>query len=95
MHAAGERLLPWCGQLHEGFERRHEGRGAVERAIMRITRLDLNMQDLAGDHCVKAVITERDRAFVNRDWDNPDWLPTLEDIANPGRWVASIEGDEH
>ncbi len=44
MHAAGERLLPGFAQLHERFERRNERRGAVERAIMRITGLDLKME---------------------------------------------------
>jgi coenzyme F420 biosynthesis associated uncharacterized protein len=96
MHAAGERLLPGFAQLHERFERRNERRGAVERAIMRITGLDLKMEQyLAGERFVKAVIAERDRAFLNRVWESAERLPTLEEIADPRSWVARVEGDEH
>jgi uncharacterized protein (DUF2342 family) len=96
MHAAGERLLPGFAQLHERFERRNERRGTVERAIMRITGLDLKMEQyLAGERFVKAVITARDRAFLNRIWESADRLPSLEEIADPARWVARIEGHEH
>jgi coenzyme F420 biosynthesis associated uncharacterized protein len=96
MHAAGERLLPGFAQLHERFERRNERRGTVERAIMRITGLDLKMEQyLAGERFVKAVIAARDRAFLNRVWESADQLPSLEEIADPERWVARIEGHEH
>jgi coenzyme F420 biosynthesis associated uncharacterized protein len=96
MHAAGERLLPGFAQLHERFERRNERRGTVERAIMRITGLDLKMEQyLAGERFVKAVIEERDRAFLNRVWESADRLPSLEEIGDPRGWVARIEGDQH
>jgi coenzyme F420 biosynthesis associated uncharacterized protein len=95
MHAAGERLLPGFAQLHERFERRNERRGTVERAIMRITGLDLKMEQyLAGERFVKAVIAARDRAFLNRVWESADQLPSLEEIADPQRWVTRIEGHE-
>lgn len=96
MHAAGERLLPGFAQLHERFERRNERRGAVERAIMRITGLDLKMEQyLAGERFVTAVIAARDRAFLNRVWESADRLPSLDEIADPAGWVARIEGEEH
>ncbi len=96
MHAAGERLLPGFAQLHERFERRNERRGAVERAIMRITGLDLKMEQyLAGERFVTAVIAARDRAFLNRVWERADRLPSLDEIADPTSWIARIEGDEH
>ncbi len=96
MHAAGERLLPGFAQLHERFERRNERRGTIERAIMWITGLDLKMEQyLAGERFVKAVIAARDRAFLNRVWESAEQLPSLEEIADPERWVARIEGHEH
>jgi coenzyme F420 biosynthesis associated uncharacterized protein len=96
MHAAGERLLPGFAQLHERFERRNERRGTVERAIMRITGLDLKMEQyLAGERFVKAVIAERDRPFLNQVWETAERLPSLEEISDPASWVARIEGDQH
>ncbi|MEP6680648.1 MAG: zinc-dependent metalloprotease, partial [Chloroflexota bacterium] len=68
----------------------------VERAIMRITGLDLKMEQyLAGERFVTAVIAARNRAFLNRVWESPDRLPSLDEIADPASWIARIEGDEH
>ncbi len=94
MNAAGERLLPGFQQIHDRFERRNENRGAVERAIMRITGLDLKMEQYeAGERFVAAVIAARDRAFLNQVWQGPDRLPTLAEIRDPVAWIARIEAD--
>jgi coenzyme F420 biosynthesis associated uncharacterized protein len=92
MNAAGEQLLPGFGQIHDRFERRNQGRGALERAIMRVTGLDLKMEQYqAGERFVDTVITSRDRAFLNRVWERPDHLPTLDEIRAPARWIARID----
>jgi coenzyme F420 biosynthesis associated uncharacterized protein len=93
MNAAGARILPNFVELHDRFERRGERRGAVERAIMRITGLDLKMEQYAaGERFADAVIAQRDRAFLNRVWTGPEFLPSLEEIRAPDRWIARIEG---
>jgi coenzyme F420 biosynthesis associated uncharacterized protein len=93
MNDAGERLLPGFAKLHERFERRNEARGAVERAIMRLTGLDLKMEQYAaGERFVTAVLAARDRAFLNRVWEGPATLPDLAEIRHPQRWVDRIEG---
>jgi coenzyme F420 biosynthesis associated uncharacterized protein len=92
MNAAGERLLPSFGQIHARFERRNENRSAVERAIMRITGLDLKMEQYeAGERFVTAVIDARGRAFLNRVWEGPERLPTLDEIRHPASWVSRME----
>jgi coenzyme F420 biosynthesis associated uncharacterized protein len=93
MNDAGERLLPGFQRLHERFERRNEARGAMERAIMRITGLDLKMEQyVAGERFVIAVLAARDRAFLNRVWEGPATLPDLAEIRHPQRWIDRIEG---
>jgi coenzyme F420 biosynthesis associated uncharacterized protein len=93
MNAAGERLLPGFGQIHDRFERRNENRGALERAILRLTGLDLKMEQYeAGERFVVAVQAARDRAFLNRVWEGPGMLPTLAEIREPSRWIARVEG---
>jgi coenzyme F420 biosynthesis associated uncharacterized protein len=93
MNAAGERLLPGFGQIHDRFERRNQSRSALERAIMRLTGLDLKMEQYqAGERFVDTVIASRDRAFLNRVWEGPDSLPTLDEIRAPARWIARLEG---
>ena len=93
MNAAGARILPNFAEIHDRFERRGERRGAMERAIMRITGLDLKMEQYAaGERFADAVLRERDRAFLNRVWTGPEMLPSLEEIRQPSAWIARIEG---
>ena len=92
MNAAGERLLPGFRQIHDRFERRNEGRTAMERAIMRLTGLDLKMEQYqAGERFVTAVIADRGRAYLNQVWEGPDRLPTLDEIRAPQTWIARMD----
>ncbi len=92
MNDAGERLLPGFARLHDRFERRNEARGAMERAIMRLTGLDLKMEQYAaGERFVTAVLAARDRPFLNRVWEGPGNLPDLDEIRNPQRWIDRLE----
>jgi coenzyme F420 biosynthesis associated uncharacterized protein len=93
MNAAGERILPNFAEIHDRFERRGERRGAVERAIMRLTGLDLKMEQYAaGERFADAVIAARGRDFLNRVWSGPEMLPSLDEIRGPERWIARTEG---
>ena len=92
MNAAGEQILPGFGRIHDQFERRGERRGAIERAIMRLTGLDLKMEQYAaGERFVEAVIDQRGRAFMNRVWEGPVMLPTLDEIRAPQTWITRID----
>ncbi len=95
MNAVGARILPNFTDLHDRFERRGERRGAVERAIMRVTGLDLKMEQYAaGERFADAVIAARGREFLNRVWTGPELLPAPDEIRAPDRWIARIEGAE-
>lgn len=92
MNEAGERLLPGFAALHERFERRNEARGALERAIMRLTGLDLKMEQYAaGERFVTAVLAQRGRPFLNQVWRGPAELPDLDEIRHPEHWIARLE----
>jgi coenzyme F420 biosynthesis associated uncharacterized protein len=89
MNAAGARLLPGFREIHDRFERRNEARTAIERAVMRLTGLDLKMEQYeAGERFVTAVIDARGKAFLNRVWQGPDRLPTLDEIRDPAAWIG-------
>jgi coenzyme F420 biosynthesis associated uncharacterized protein len=93
MNAAGARILPNFVELHDRFERRGERRGALERAIMRLTGLDLKMEQYAaGERFADAVIAQRGREFLNRVWSGPGLLPSLDEIRAPERWIGRVEG---
>ena len=93
MNAAGRQILPNFDEIHERFERRGERRGTVERAFMRLTGLDLKMEQYAaGERFADAVLAARDRDFLNRVWSGPDALPSMAEISDPEAWVTRMEG---
>jgi len=93
MNAAGAQILPGFAELHDKFERRAERRGALERAIMRLTGLDLKMEQYAaGERFADHVIAQRGREFLNRVWSGPELLPSLDEIRAPDSWIQRVEG---
>lgn len=95
MNAAGREILPNFDEIHDRFERRGERRGTVERAIMRLTGLDLKMEQYAaGERFADAVLASHGRDVLNRVWSGPDALPTLDEIREPQRWIDRMTGGE-
>ncbi len=92
MHAIGAQILPGFDRLHDQFERRNQARGALERTILRVTGLDLKMEQYAaGERFVQAVLAERGTGFLRRVWSGPEALPDLEEIRDPARWISRIQ----
>ena len=92
MNEAGARILPNFAELHDRFERRGERRGALERMILRLTGLDLKMEQYAaGERFVDAVLARRGREFLNSVWVGPENLPSLDEIRDADAWIARIE----
>jgi coenzyme F420 biosynthesis associated uncharacterized protein len=95
MNAVGEQILPGFVALHDRFERRNERRGTLERLVLRITGLDLKMEQYAaGERFVDAVLAARGKAFLARVWTGPETLPTLDEIRTPQRWIDRMEAGE-
>lgn len=92
MNAVGERILPGFTALHDRFERRNERRGTLERIVLRVTGLDLKMEQYAaGERFVDEVLAARGKVFLSRVWTGPETLPTLDEIREPRRWVERME----
>jgi putative hydrolase len=95
MHAVGSRILPDFEELHERFEGRHRRRGPLEQLILRVTGLDLKLDQYAeGERFVRAVMTTAGPAAFARVWRGPGWLPTLAEIRNPDAWITRADALE-
>jgi coenzyme F420 biosynthesis associated uncharacterized protein len=96
MHAVGSRILPDFDELHERFEGRHRRRGPLEQVVLRLTGLDLKLNQYAeGERFVGAVVAKTGQAGFARVWRGPDWLPTLAEIRDPDAWItraAALDG---
>ncbi|MGH2462460.1 MAG: zinc-dependent metalloprotease [Candidatus Limnocylindria bacterium] len=92
MHAVGARILPGFDELHERFEGRHRRRGPLEQVVLRLTGLDLKLEQYAeGERFVAAVMARGGAPAFARVWRGPQWLPTLAEIREPERWLARAD----
>lgn len=63
----------------------------MERAILRLTGMDLKMEQYKkGERFVAAIARERGPEALRRLWDGPETIPTLDEIENPARWLERV-----
>ncbi len=91
MDEVGRGLVPDVEKISARFHERRQRRSGFERAILRLTGMDLKMEQYAkGEKFVRAVAEARGRPALTRLWDGPETLPTAEEIADPKRWIDRV-----
>ncbi len=93
MDAAGRDLVPGVETISRRFHARRATRSPMERAILRITGLDLKMEQYArGERFVAAVERTAGPEGLRRLWDGPETLPRDGELEHPDRWVRRVVG---
>jgi len=91
MDEVGRGLVPDVETISSRFHDRRQRRTPFERAILRITGMDLKMEQYErGEKFVRAVAEARGRPALSRIWEGPETLPRPEEIADPSRWIARV-----
>ncbi|TAK00331.1 MAG: hypothetical protein EPO36_08875 [Chloroflexota bacterium] len=91
MDEVGVGLVPGVERISARFHERREHRTGFERAVLRLTGMDLKMEQYKrGEAFVRAVAEARGRAALDRIWTSPVTLPTAEEISAPARWIARV-----
>jgi coenzyme F420 biosynthesis associated uncharacterized protein len=89
MDEVGRELVPDVERISGRFHERRERRTPFERAILRLTGMDLKMEQYRkGERFVKRLADVGGREALNRLWSGPDALPSPEEIEAPDRWLA-------
>lgn len=92
MNAVGRQLLPSFDDIEQRIAQRQQTRTLVEQLFNRLTGLDLKLaQYQQGEAFVNAVVDARGIAFAARVWDRVEHLPTMEEIRDPGKWIARMD----
>ncbi|MHB1133263.1 MAG: zinc-dependent metalloprotease [Chloroflexota bacterium] len=92
MDAVGKEVLPNYELMKERFEGRAKNKSQAERLLVKITGLDVKMEQYrAGEAFVNQAVGLRGFEFVNRVWNSPLNLPTLEEIYKPAEWISRME----
>ncbi len=93
MDAVGRDLVPGVETISARFHARRARRTPMERAILRITGLDLKMEQYArGERFVAAVERAAGPAGLRRLWEGPQTLPRDGELEHPERWVRRVVG---
>jgi putative hydrolase len=92
--AAGDKLtaLP---RIEEAIRRRRAEHGPGERFLAQLVGLDLTPADVrqAQEFCT-AVIAARGQDGLDRVWGGPAFLPSLEELSEPSRWLVRMAAAE-
>jgi coenzyme F420 biosynthesis associated uncharacterized protein len=91
MDEVGRELVPDVGRISARFHERRNRRTPFERAMLRLTGLDLKMEQYRkGEQFVAAIAGQRGPAALARLWEGPETLPRDGEIEAPERWIARV-----
>ena len=91
MDDVGKDLVPGVERISARFHERRTRRTPFERAMLRITGMDLKMEQYRkGEQFVRAIAAAGGPAALKRLWEGPETLPQHGEIDNPDRWIARV-----
>jgi coenzyme F420 biosynthesis associated uncharacterized protein len=91
MDEVGRGLVDDIETISARFHERRQRRTGFERAVLRLTGMDLKLEQYAkGERFVRAVAEAKGRTALARIWDGPQTLPTADEIADPNLWIARV-----
>lgn len=91
MDAVGPELIPSIDSLRSAFDDRRANPGRTDGLLRRLLGMDAKMKQYTeGRQFVDAVVSEVGMADFNLIWTEPQTLPTVEEIAEPQRWIARV-----
>ena len=93
MEAVGRDVVPGAETISARFHARRARRSPVERAVLRLTGMDLKLEQYAkGERFVSAVEAAGGSAALRRLWDGPEGLPRAGEIEEPAGWLRRVAG---
>lgn len=92
MDEVGRELVPDLERISARFhERREQRRSGFERAILRLTGMDLKLEQYRkGERFVAEIAARRGPPALARLWAGPESLPLDGEIEAPERWLARV-----
>jgi coenzyme F420 biosynthesis associated uncharacterized protein len=92
MDEVGRDLVPDVERISARFhERRHARRSPFERAVMRLTGMDVKLEQYRkGEAFVRRIAELGGPPALRRVWESPDTLPRHGEIDDPAAWVRRV-----
>jgi coenzyme F420 biosynthesis associated uncharacterized protein len=91
MDDVGKDLVPDVERISARFHERRTKRTPFERAMLRLTGMDLKIEQYKrGEIFVRAIADARGKAALTRLWEGPETMPQEGEIEHPDRWIARV-----
>jgi coenzyme F420 biosynthesis associated uncharacterized protein len=91
MDEVGRDLVPDVERISRRFHERRERRTPFEQTILRLTGMDLKLEQYKkGERFVRTIASTGGPTALRRLWDGPQTVPTHDEIAEPGRWLTRV-----
>jgi len=91
MDEVGRDLVPDVERISERFHERRNRRSAFERSMLRLTGMDLKIEQYRkGEQFVRAIADRGGPTALTRLWDGPETLPRDGEIEAPEGWIARV-----
>jgi uncharacterized protein (DUF2342 family) len=91
MDEVGRDLVPDVDKISARFHERRNRRTPFERSMLRLTGMDLKMEQYRkGEQFVRAIAARRGPEALRRLWGGPETLPREGEIEAPDRWIARV-----
>ncbi len=93
MSRVGRRVLASFDAIDAAYRRRGRERGLLEQLAIRLTGLEVKMEQYrVGEQFARTVHDRYGMDVLNRAWEGPDTLPRAEELRDPERWRRRLEG---
>jgi coenzyme F420 biosynthesis associated uncharacterized protein len=91
MHRAGRGAIRGSERLEAAMQQRRRQRGAIERLVLMITGLEMKMRQYeVGEQFAIGVVDRAGLSALNRVWESPGMMPTLDELRHPERWLRRV-----
>jgi len=91
MDEVGREMVPDVARISARFHERSTKRTPFERAVLRLTGMDLKLEQYKkGEQFVRAIADQRGPAALRQLWVGPASLPRAGEIEAPERWIARV-----
>ncbi|MFZ0173642.1 MAG: zinc-dependent metalloprotease [Acidimicrobiales bacterium] len=93
MNRAAADRIPGAQRFARTLQARRESVGGLAKLIQQLLGIDAKMKQYKeGEEFVEAIERAGGSELFARVWEEPDHLPTLEEVRDPARWVSRLGG---
>ena len=91
MDRAGADRIPSAERFQRVLRQRRQSAGALSRQLQKLIGLEAKLKQYEqGERFIAEVEAAGGRELLERAWEGPESLPNLDEIREPGQWIARV-----